>query len=44
MIGVDEVRKVGDGSAPWVTLAGSLLLMADDFIVTKREKNIPQGA
>ena len=39
MIGVEEVRKVRDGSGPWVSLAGSLLLMADDIMMTKREND-----
>ena len=40
MTGDEKVCRVGDVSGLWVSLAGSLLLMADNIIVTERERNI----
>ena len=36
MVGDEEVYKVDDGFRPWVSSADSLLLMADNIIVTER--------
>ena len=37
MIGDEEVYNVDDGSRPWVSLAGSLLSMAGNIMVTERD-------
>ena len=42
MTGDEEVCKVDDGSRPRVSLVGSLLLTADNIIVTERKRNVLQ--